>query len=643
MPLFLSLRLTGRRALVVGGGTVALRKTRSLLDAGATVRVVAPSILPELRELLADDAARLERAYESRDIADAFVVVVATGDDAINERVAADARAAGAIVVDATQSQRGDATMLALARLGDLTVAVDSGGSSPAFAKRVAGDIKERLGEVYGRAARVLAHARTYVLAVVPAGERAPVLRALCDLPVETLGAMNPVEIEHEAEAAIDRLRGKEEAPTPRTAICASRASALALVQTRTVAARLARRGIATTILTVTTTGDRVQDKPLASIGAQSLFVKELERALQARDADYAVHSCKDLPTALPDDMAIVAISAREDPRDAFCSERYETFAALAPGATVGTSSLRRRAQLAALRPDLRYDDLRGNVDTRLRKLRDGQYDAIVLAAAGLARLNVRATYTVPFSIDEIVPAVAQGALAVETRAGDDALGAELRAAINDETTERAVACERAALAALQGGCQAPIGIHACLEGGRTIVRGVVATTDGSKVVRATIGGDVDSLESARSLGVALADNLLAQGAGVIVAALSRPDFQPLSGRAIVLPRTLPRPSRIAAALRDAGAVVHELRAETPFPGAAPDLLVFASSGSVGVAGPYLAHLAASGIRPAVAVMGPQTREAAETAGLDVALEAPEPGIDLLVGLVCDYLEGSAR
>ncbi|HVS46019.1 MAG TPA: hydroxymethylbilane synthase [Verrucomicrobiae bacterium] len=642
MSLFLSLRLAGRRALVVGGGTVALRKTRSLLEAGADVRVIAPSILPDLLELLRQHGGvGDERSFARGDAADAFVVVVATGDDEINALVVAEARYAGAIVVDSTDPERGDATMLALARLGDVTVAVDSGGSTPAFAKRIAHDVRERLGDAYGRAARVLAHARTYVKAVLPIGERAAVLRALADLPIETLGAMNPVEIEHEAEAAIDRLRGKEEAPTPRTAVCASRSSALALTQTRMVAALLAQRGIATTILPVSTTGDRVQDRPLAEIGEQSLFVKELERALQTGRADYAVHSCKDLPTATPADMSIAAISQREDPRDVFCSERYPTFASLPAGATVGTSSLRRRAQLAAMRPDLHYADLRGNVDTRLRKLRDGDYDAIVLAAAGLARLNLRAEHTVAFSLDEMVPAVAQGALAIETRADDAALIAELRAAVNDQATQWAVVCERTALAALQGGCQAPIGIHAGLQDGRTIVRGVVATPDGSKVVRALIGGDVDSLESARALGLALAENLLAQGAGTIVEALARPRALPLAGRTVVLPRTQSRPSRIAAALRQSGATVLELRADTPLPGDLPDLLIFPSSGAVAVAGPYLVELALRGHYPPIGVMGPQTREAAEIAGLTVLLEAPEPSVELLVGLVSSFLEGS--
>jgi hypothetical protein len=278
-----------------------------------------------------------------------------------------------------------------------------------------------------------------------------------------------------------------------------------------------------------------------------------------------------------------------------------------------------------------------------LQKLRAGEYDAIVLAAAGLARLNLRATFTLAFSLDEMVPAVAQGALAVQTRADDGLLAGELRAAINDERDERAVVCERSALAALQGGCQAPIGIHVVLDGDRAVARGVVATPDGSKVVRALIGGTIDSLESAVALGHSLAENLLGQGAGVIVEALARSIAPRLVGRTIVLPRTQNRPSRIAAALRQLGATVIELRAETALPEVEPDLLIFPSSGSVEVAAPYLAALAARGNHPPIAVMGPQTREAAELAGLTALLESTEPGVEQLVGLATAFLESSAR
>ena len=322
---------------------------------------------------------------------------------------------------------------------------------------------------------------RVYVKTAVPRGQRAAVLRELMRTPLEELASMNPVAAEHRIEDVVNGLAHDPQDKGSRDiAISASRASALAMTQTRMVAAKLARLGIATQILNVTTTGDRVQDRPLVAIGSESLFVKELELALRNGRAQYAVHSCKDLPSTLPDDMLIAAISTREDPRDAFCSEKYESFADLPPGARVGTSSLRRRAQLAALRADLQYVDVRGNVDTRLRKLRDGQYEAIVLASAGLRRLGVAATYTVPFEIAQMVPAVGQGALAVEVRSDAVELGRLLREAVNDEQTERAVMCERAALRTLQGGCQAPIGIHARYEECRLVVDGLIASLDGS-------------------------------------------------------------------------------------------------------------------------------------------------------------------
>ncbi len=237
------------------------------------------------------------------------------------------------------------------------------------------------------------------------------------------------------------------------------------------MAARLAERGIATTLLGVTTTGDRDQRTPIDRLGEANVFVKELETALRERRADYAVHSAKDLAGSLADDMRIVAVSRREDARDAFCSERYPNFESLPPGAVVGTSSNRRQAQLAALRPDLRYEALRGNVDTRLRKLAAGEYDAIVLAMAGLNRLGVCARHVVPFTVECVVPAVGQGALAIETRADDEGLGSVLREAVNDPESELCVTCERAALRAMRAGCSAPLGVHAYLAGGSTVVR----------------------------------------------------------------------------------------------------------------------------------------------------------------------------
>lgn len=495
--------------------------------------------------------------------------------------------------------------------------------------------------EIITAAARTLERMRTYVKTVVPVHERATIFRALAQLPLERLAAMNPVEAEHETEAVIRSLRQTTAAST-QTVVCASRGSALAMTQTRAVAAKLARVGIATTILNVTTTGDRVQDRSLIAIGAESLFVKELELALRDRRADYAVHSCKDLPSTLPDDMRIAAISVREDPRDAFCSERFTDFFGLPSGARVGTSSLRRRAQLAALRSDLQYVDVRGNVDTRLRKLREGQYDAIVLACAGLRRLGVSATHTVPFDASQLVPAVAQGALAVETRADSVQFAQRVRSAINHEETERAVVCERAALRTLQGGCQAPIGIHARFEEGALVADGAIASLDGSALVREQRRAPAATIADAEALGVALAEAMLAAGALPILAASPRPQALPLAGKLVVLPRTQERANRIAAALRADGAEVVEMRSGEAEPHGlrerVPDVIIFPSSGAVSAAGRYLQRVHKYGRRPAVAAMGPASSAAAHAAGFTPDVVSPDAEIDSLLGAVRAHL-----
>ena len=365
------------------------------------------------------------------------------------------------------------------------------------------------------------------------------------------------------------------------------------------------------------------------------MFVHELELALRERRADYAVHSCKDLPSDLAADMRIVAISAREDPRDAFCSERFPDFWQLPPGARVGTSSARRRTQLLALRADLSYLDIRGNVDTRLRKLHEDEYDAIVLAMAGLHRLGLAARFTIPFGVDQLVPAVAQGALAAETRAEDESLAARLREAINDPRSEVCVLAERAALRALRGGCRSPIGIHARFgegEGDQMHVRGVVLSTDGTRAVSASRSAIVRDGEQAAALGADLATALRAAGCNAL---LEKP---PLFGRVVLLPRTQDRPSRIAAALRAAGAEVRELRggkAPAAPSGEPPaDMIVFPSSGSVAVA---ISHLGALGNAPVVVAMGAASSSAARAAGFAPDLLSSEASIESLVDVVCTY------
>lgn len=278
------------------------------------------------------------------------------------------------------------------------------------------------------------------------------------------------------------------------------------MVQANAVGALLAQAGITSEILTVTTTGDTDRSTPIHAMGATNVFVNELEKAVRDGRADYAVHSCKDLPSSLAEDMRIAAITAREDARDAFCSERYENFADLPSGARVGTSSLRRKTQLRALRPDLRYEDLRGNVDTRLRKLLDGSYDAVVLAMAGLNRLGSAPKFLMPFSVEEIVPCGGQGALAIETGAGNTELLRVLREAANDPDSERCVCCERGTLRTLHAGCSAPIGIHARADGSEMTVDAAYALDD--EIVREHLVGLVNDSAEAEALGERLAAKL---------------------------------------------------------------------------------------------------------------------------------------
>ena len=486
--LTISLRPNGRRAVIIGGGIVAARKAESLAEAGFRISVVAYRIGDRLREFLGENAGTYaQRGYEPSDLAGAALVVAATDDGAINARVVADARAAHILVCDASAGDRGDFTMPATFRVGDLTISADSAGSSPAFSRRVVRELSAQFGSEYGDALEVLRRMRAHIKDEFPREEGAAILRTLAERPIVELAAMPDVAV-----------------------VCASRRSPLAMIQSRTIAARLAERGIATKILAITTSGDRDKEHAIDRLGTVNVFITELENALRERRADYAVHSCKDLPSTLPGDMQIAAVSLRQDARDAFCSERYCDFESLPPGSVVGTSSPRRRAQLAAIRPDLRYETLRGNVGTRLAKLREGHYDAVVLAMAGLNRLGESATHLVPFEVDRVVPAVGQGALAVEARSEESWLTNALRSAANDAVSELCIVCERAALAAMHAGCSAPIGIHARLGPAGMVVDAAVEAELGV-ILRHRIERSVATVQEAQALGTALAAELTAR------------------------------------------------------------------------------------------------------------------------------------
>jgi hydroxymethylbilane synthase len=290
----------------------------------------------------------------------------------------------------------------------------------------------------------------------------------------------------------------------------ASRGSQLALWQARWIAGRLAEMGRPSRIEIVKTTGDTVSDVPLAKVGTKGLFTKEIEEALLDRRADLAVHSLKDLPTELPAGLALAAAPEREDARDAIVGHKL---AGLARGARVGTSSLRRQAELLRLRPDLAVETIRGNVDTRLRKLDEGQFDAIVLAAAGLRRLGCGDRIAEIFEPEIMCPAVGQGALAVETRAGEE----DLVAALDHAPTRQAVTAERALLGALGGGCQVPIGAHARVEGDRLRLLAVVLAPGGTQAVSVEREG---AARDAEALGREAGERLLAEGAQEILAAV---------------------------------------------------------------------------------------------------------------------------
>lgn len=292
-----------------------------------------------------------------------------------------------------------------------------------------------------------------------------------------------------------------------------SRGSQLALWQARWIKNCLEERGEACRIEVIRTTGDKITDVPLANVGGKGLFTKEIEEALARGDVDLAVHSMKDLPTELPAGLAVAAIPEREDPRDALIGCKL---AELAAGDKVGTSSLRRAAQLRALRPELEVEPVRGNLDTRLRKLDEGRYRAIVLAAAGLKRMGWEARIAEILSVETMCPAVGQGALAIETRA-DGGAAEEICRRLDHSETRTAVTAERALLRALGGGCQVPIGAHATIQAGRLQLAAVVCTPDGRRLIRQSISGDVGEAEA---LGSRLGETLLEAGAQEILEAV---------------------------------------------------------------------------------------------------------------------------
>jgi hydroxymethylbilane synthase len=304
-----------------------------------------------------------------------------------------------------------------------------------------------------------------------------------------------------------------EESSTVSTLVIATRESRLALWQAEHVKALLEQHGHQVSLLGMTTKGDQILDRSLSKVGGKGLFVKELEVALEQGDADLAVHSLKDVPMDLPDGFALGCVMEREDPRDAFVSNRHASFAALPQGAIVGTSSLRRVVLLRAQRPDLKIEPLRGNLDTRLRKLDDGQYDAIVLAAAGLKRLGLGGRIREVFEPDQMLPAAGQGALGIEVRADRQDL-LDILAPLAHQGTWLAVAAERAVSRAMGGSCSMPLAAYATLSGEYLQLRAAWGEPEGAAaLLRAESGGSVADLAAAAQLGTDVAAQLRAAGA----------------------------------------------------------------------------------------------------------------------------------
>lgn len=302
------------------------------------------------------------------------------------------------------------------------------------------------------------------------------------------------------------------------TLTIATRKSALALWQAEHIKARLEalHPGLVVTLLPMSTRGDVILDTPLAKIGGKGLFVKELEVAMLEGRADIAVHSMKDLPVEFPPGLELFTICEREDPTDAFVSNYYESLEQLPEGAVVGTCSLRRRCQIAERFPHLKIHDLRGNVQTRLRKLDEGEFDAIILATSGLVRLELDDRIRLRLPPEVSLPANGQGALGIECRSDDDRVKGLLKS-LEHEPTRVCVLAERAMNRRLEGGCQVPIGAYAELDGDSIALRGLVGSPDGTTVVRGEISGPSSDPDA---LGIALAENLLSRGAGTILAAV---------------------------------------------------------------------------------------------------------------------------
>lgn len=298
-----------------------------------------------------------------------------------------------------------------------------------------------------------------------------------------------------------------------------TRRSELALWQANHVAEELKKIGVDTELVKIETKGDKILDVPLAKVGGKGLFVKEIEEAMLNKEIDIAVHSLKDVPTFFPDGLGLIAYTEREEPNDAFLSNKYSTIEQMQPGDVLGTSSLRRKAQAAALAEGLQIKDLRGNVNTRIRKMEEGQYDGIILAYSGLKRIGLKDKVKQVLTPQEMIPAVCQGTLGIEARLDDNEVIAKVREALHHEPSAICSIAERAFLKRLEGGCQVPFAGYATLEDSRLDMVGYVSDFEGNATFYDTISGPADEAES---LGIRLAEKLLDAGADKVLETIEK-------------------------------------------------------------------------------------------------------------------------
>lgn len=518
-----SLRLSGRPCLVVGAGEVAWRKARSLVEAGAAVTVAAPAAGAEIRAAAARGDVRLvEAAFEPHLLEGQVLCIAATDDKRVNAHVAEEARRRGVLVNVVDAPLLSDFDVPAVARRGRLQLAVSTQGESPLLAARLRDRLLADLGPEYGVLTDIVGHVRRELLEAAGCGEAAEGddRRGRLEAAVEAaLGPEVALALKagrpERAEALVRRAAGLRDEREWRVGC---RGSELARRQAQLALEAMHRGSVERyRLVIIRTSGDAGAGLSPEGPGPVGAFTGELEKALAAGTIDFAVHSLKDLPTELSPGLVLAAVLTRGDPREALVSREGKTLAELPAGAVVGTSSTRREALVRRRRPDLVCRPLRGNVETRLRRLEDGDFDAIVLAAAGLERLGLTDRVTEFFDPTDFVPAAAQGFIAVECRASDDeALAAA--AAAEDGSARLAAEAERAFLRRLGAGCHAPAGAYARLRpDGCLVIDGIALRPDGRQTVEGRAEAVVKDSGAAARLGAELAEDLLRRGAAGLI------------------------------------------------------------------------------------------------------------------------------